>query len=149
MIDEREINYVILSGIINNVQELKNKYIKFGITVNVYTKIKSKAFINCEAYEALYNIYKDLFIKDKKVFIKGYLKTYSDKDNNIKSYVMVTDMSNNYEEIIKGRSVPYIRVDPDGALVWNGKREEITLATEEEQAEMKRMIDEICGKERV
>ena len=44
MEDEKEINYVILSGIINNIQELKNNYIKFGITVNVYTKIKSKAF---------------------------------------------------------------------------------------------------------
>ena len=73
MYDEREINYVILSGIINNVQELKNNYIKFGITVNVYTKIKSKAFINCEAYEDLYNIYKDLFLKDNFIYIKGYM----------------------------------------------------------------------------
>jgi len=142
MYDEREINYVILSGIINNVQELKNKYIKFGITVNVYTKIKSKAFINCEAYEDLYNIYKDLFVKNKKVFVKGYLKTYSDKDNNIKSYVMVTDMSNNYKDIIDGRCVPYIRVDPDGVEVWDGKREEIDLATEEEQEEMKKLLSE-------
>lgn len=142
MYDEREINYVILSGIINNVQELKNNYIKFGITVNVYTKIKSKAFINCEAYEDLYNIYKDLFVKNKKVFVKGYLKTYSDKDNNIKSYVMVTDMSNNYKDIVDGRCVPYIRVDPDGVEVWDGKREEIDLATEEEQEEMKKLLSE-------
>ena len=45
---------------------MKDKNILFGIglgednkeTIN-YTKIKSKAFINCEAYEDLYNIYKD------------------------------------------------------------------------------------------
>lgn len=144
MVDEREINYVVLSGIINNIQELKNNYIKFGITVNVYTKIKSKAFINCEAYEDLYNIYKDLFIKDKKVFIKGYLKTYSDKDNNIKSYVMVSDMSNNYDEIIKGRSVPYTRVDPDGVEVWNGKRCEAMSFDENdsEYLELKELYEE-------
>jgi hypothetical protein len=73
-------------------------------------------------YEDLYNIYKDLFYKNNKIFVKGYLNSYTDKDNKIVTYVKVTDLSNNPEDVIDGRKGPYIRYDEDGVMVWNGKR---------------------------
>ena len=68
------------------------------------------------------NKYKDLFIKDNYVYIKGYLNSYTDKDNKIITYVRVTSISNNELDIIKGERQPHIRHDIDDTLVWNGIR---------------------------
>ena len=127
-----EINYneVLISGTINNIKKL-NKYIAFGLTCKNYSN-KSKCFISFHIYEDLYNTYKDLFFKNNKIFVKGYLNSYSDKDNKIVSFVKVTDVSNNSEDIVKGRKEPYIRYDDDGVMVWNGKRCEANYFEEDD-----------------
>ena len=115
-------NEVLISGTINNIKKL-SKYIAFGLKCNTYSKNnKSNCYISFHIYEDLYNIYKDLFYKDNKIFVKGYLNTYTDKDNKIMCYVNVTDISNIPDDVVNGRKGPYIRYDEDGVMVWNGKR---------------------------
>ena len=78
----------------------------------------------------------------KKVYIKGYLNSYSDKDKKIHNYVTVTRVEGCDFESANG---PVIGVDYDGVETWNGKRLEPTLATPEEQAEMEELIKSITG----
>ena len=66
------------------------------------------------------------------IFVKGYLNSYTDKDNKIVTYVKVTDVSNNPDDIIDGRKGPYIIYDPDGVMVWNGKRCEADPLSEDD-----------------
>ena len=89
-------------------------------------------------------IKKYLFYKNNKIFVKGYLNSYTDKDNKIVTYVKVTDISNNQDDIIDGRKGPYIRYDEDGVMVWNGKRCEADPLSEDdpEYLEMVEMLKE-------
>ena len=80
----------------------------------------------------------------KKVYIKGYLNSYSDKDKKIHNYVTVTRIEGYDFESANG---PVIGVDYDGVETWNGKRMEDTTATSEEQEEMDRMIRDIVGED--
>ena len=143
--DTEKINYneVLISGKINNIKHFNN-YIAFGLTCNTFAKIKSNCFISFHIYEDLYNIYKDLFYKNNKIFVKGYLNSYTDKDNKIVTYVKVTDLSNNPEDVIDGRKGPYIRYDEDGVMVWNGKRCEADPFSEDdpEYLELVEMLKE-------
>lgn len=138
-----DINYneVILSGIINNIYD-KNKYIIFGLTCNNYSKSNNKCYISLRIYENLYYKYKDFFVVGNKVFIKGYLNSYSDKNKVIFNYVMVSDISTNSNDILKGRSSPHIRYDSDGVMVWDGKRCEAIPPTKEELEEMNNLLKE-------
>lgn len=138
--DDINYNEVLLSGIINNIYD-KNKYIIFGLTCNNYSK-NSKCYISLRIYEDLYYKYKDFFVVGNKVFIKGYLNSYSDKNRNIFDYVMVTNISNNPNEITKGRSSPHIRYDDDGVMVYDGKRCEAIPPTEEELKEMEDLLSD-------
>lgn len=139
--DFENINYneVIISGNINYIKKL-NQYIAFGLTCKTFSNTKSKCFINFHIYDDLYNIYKDLFLKNNKLFVKGYLNSYTDKDNKIASFVKVTDVSNNPEDIIKGRKAPYIIYDEDNVMVWNGKRCEAT-PFEEDDPQYLRLVE--------
>lgn len=139
--DFENINYneVLISGNINYIKKL-NRYIAFGLTCKTFSNTKSKCFINFHIYNDLYNIYKDLFLKNNKLFVKGYLNSYTDKDKKIVSYVKVTDVSNNPEDIIKGRKAPYIRYDEDNVMVWNGKRCEAT-PFEDDDPEYLRLVE--------
>ena len=134
-------NEVLISGIINNVYDKNNKYIIFGLICDDYSKDNSKNYISFRVYEALYYTYKDLFIIGNKVFIKGYLKSYADKNRNIFSYVMVTKISNNPSDLINHRIAPHIRYDDDGIMVWNGKRCSKEPLTNEEQQELEKIIN--------
>ena len=116
---EIDLNEIIISGTINNVTDNNNDYIKFGLTTLKYDKRKVYASFNIN--RNLYEIYKDFFVKGTKVFIKGYLNSYI-TDNKIQSFITVTDISDNQSEIISGKKGPHIRYDPDGVMVWNGKR---------------------------
>ena len=139
--DFENINYneVLISGNINYIKKL-NQYIAFGLTCKTFSNTKSKCFINFHIYNDLYNIYKDLFLKNNKLFVKGYLNSYTDKDKKIVSYVKVTDVSNNPEDIIQGRKAPYIRYDEDNVMVWNGKRCEAT-PFEDDDPEYLRLVE--------
>lgn len=139
MYEDINYNEVMLSGKINNIYNTNN-YCLFGLTCNDYSN--NNCYLNLRIYNNLYYKYKDFFVKDKKVFIKGYLKTYSDKNNNIQSYIMVTKITDKSNELINGASAPHIRYDEDGVMVWNGKRCESVPPTKEELEEMGALLSE-------
>lgn len=140
-----DINYneVIISGVINNITDTNNKYIKFGLTTKKYTNTKNnKVYVSLNIERNLYEIYKDFFVKGNKAFVKGYLNSYKDLKNNIQSFISVIDISNNPDNIMNGRKAPHIRYDPDGVMVWNGKRCERIQPTDEELQEMEDLLKE-------
>ena len=118
------VNELTISGTINSICEsdFEKEYIKFGMTIKKYSKREEKVYISLNVKSDLYNIYKDLFFKDNFIYIKGYMNLYVDKNKNIKSFITVTDVGESYKEIMNGKATPYIRYDPDGVMVWNGKR---------------------------
>ena len=118
------VNELTISGTINSICEsdFDKEYIKFGMTIKKYSKKEEKVYISLNVKSDLYNIYKDLFLKDNFIYIKGYMNSYVDKNKNIKSFITVTDVGESYKEIMNGKATPYIRYDPDGVMVWNGKR---------------------------
>lgn len=141
--EDSNLNEVIISGVINVITDTNDKYIKFGITTKKYiTKEDKNVYVSLNIARELYNVYQDYFVKDNKIYVKGYLNSYIDKNKGIKSFVTVTDVANNREEILNGRKAPHIREDDDGVLVWNGKRCEDTPATEEEIRKMEELLKE-------
>ena len=132
-----DLNEIIISGIINNITDNNQDYIKFGLTTTKYNKgyIYSSLNIN----RNLYTHYKDFFVKGTKVFIKWYLNSYS-TNNKIQLFITVTDISDNKEDILNGTKSPHIRYDPDGVMVWNGKRCESEEPSEEESKEMEELM---------
>lgn len=138
-----DINYneVLISGIINVITDTNGKYIKFGLTTNKYTLNEDKkVYVSLNISRKLFNTYQDYFIKGNKVFVKGYLNSYTDQNKKIQSFITVTDIFNNSNEIMKGRCSPHIRYDPDSVMVWNGKRCEATLPTKKELTEMENLL---------
>lgn len=134
-----DINEVMISGVINNITDNNNKYIKFGLTTIKYDN--GKVYTSLNINRNLYEIYKDFFVKGNKVYIKGYLNSYS-LNNKIQSFITVSDIANNCDDILKGRKAPHIRYDPDGVMFWNGKRCESVVPTEEERIEMEKLLNE-------
>ena len=141
MNEDINFNEVLISGIINVITDTNDKYIKFGLTTNKYTLNEDKkVYVSFNISRELFNTYQDLFFKGNKVFVKGYLNSYIDQNKKIQSFITVTDISNNPNEIIKERISPHIRYDPDGVMVWNGKRCEAIPPTKEELAEMEELL---------
>ena len=134
-----DINEVMISGTINNISDTNNQYIKFGLTTIKYDNGKVYSSLNIN--RNLYEIYKDFFVKGNKVFIKGYLNSYV-LNNKIQSFITVVEISDNYDDILKGRKAPHLRYDPDGIEVWNGKRIEKIPPTQEELDEINELLSE-------
>lgn len=134
-------NEVLISGIINVITDTNGKYIKFGLTTNKYTLNEDKkVYVSLNISRELFNTYQDLFFKGNKVFVKGYLNSYIDQNKKIQSFITVTDISNNPSDITNDRKAPHIRYDPDGVMVWNGKRCETIPPTQEELDEMEELL---------
>lgn len=134
-----DINEVMISGTINNISDTNNQYIKFGLTTIKYDN--GKVYTSLNINRNLYEIYKVFFVKGSKVYIKGYLNSYS-LNNKIQSFITVVDIADNYYDILKGRKAPHLRCDPDGVLVWNGKRTERIPPTQEELDEINELLSE-------
>ena len=134
-----DLNEIIISGIINNITDNNRDYIKFGLTTLKYDKNKVYSSLNIN--RNLYTTSKDFFVKGTKVFIKGYLNSYI-TNNKIQLFITVTNISNNKEDILNGKREPHIRYDPDGVMVWDGKRCEKEIPTKEEQQEMEQLLSE-------
>ena len=142
MID-KNINHVLLSGIIVNIKEGIGGYILFTMKCKKYSESKYNfVYVSLSIYEDLYNIYKDIFVKDNEIFIKGYINSYVDNNKNYKMFISVIGVSKSYEQLIEGKKTPYIRFDADGVMVWNGKRCESTPLSEEEVKEMDELLNE-------
>ena len=140
-----DINYneVLISGVINVITDTNGKYIKFGLTTNKYTLNEDKkVYVSLNISRELFNTYQDLFFKGNKVFVKGYLNSYIDQNKKIQSFITVTDISNNPSDITSSRKSPHIRYDPDGVMVWNGKRCEAIPPTEKELQEMQELLSD-------
>lgn len=134
-----DINEVMISGVINNIIDNNNQYIKFGLTTIKYDN--GKVYTSLNINRNLYEIYKDFFVKGNKVYIKGYLNSYS-LNNKIQSFITVIDISNNFDDISNGRKAPHIRYDPDGVVVWNNQRCEAIPPTKEEHEELEKLLSE-------
>lgn len=142
MID-KNINHVLLSGIIVNIKEGIGGYILFTMKCKKYSESKYNfVYVSLSIYEDLYNIYKDMFVKDNEIFIKGYINSYVDNNKNYKMFISVIGVSKSYEQLIEDKKTPYIRCDSDGVMVWNGKRCESTPLSEEELKEMDELLNE-------
>lgn len=140
-----DINYneIIISGFINNITDTNDKYIKFSIVSKKYNGNEDKkVYVSLNISRELYNIYQDCFVKGNKVFIKGYLNSYIDRNKDIKLFISVSDISNNPNIIRNGKNKSYIRYDPDDVMVWNGKRCESEEPTDEELEEMGNLLSE-------
>ena len=133
-----DINEVIISGTINNISDNNNQYIKFGLTTIKYDNGKVYSSLNIN--RNLYEIYKDFFVKGNKVYIKGYLNSYS-SNNKIQSFITVVDIADN-DDILKGRKAPHTRYDSDGVEVWNGIRIEKIPPTQAELDEINKLLSE-------
>ena len=133
-------NEVILSGILNNILE-NELYVTIGLTCNKYSKEEKNnlVYASLRIYRDLYEKYKGLFLLNNKIYIKGYLNSYSDKNNKIHNYVTITKVDN-YDFFNGNKTISY---DIDGVMLWNGKRCESKLATEEEIKEMEKQLKEI------
>ena len=141
--EDINLNEVIISGKINVITDTNDKYIKFSIITKKYTLNECKnVYVSLNISRELYYTFLDYFFKDNKVFIKGYLNSYIDKSKKIQSFITVTEISDNPDDILKGRSSPHIRYDPDGVQVWNGTRCESKEPTKEEQEEMEKLLEE-------
>ncbi len=136
-------NQVLLSGDINNIL-INNRYITIGLTCKKYSSNENGniVYASLRVYKDLYENNKGLFLIGKKVYIKGYLNSYSDKNKKIHNYVTVTRIEGYDFESSTG---PVIGVDYDGVETWNGKRMENTPTTPKEQAEMEELIKSITG----
>lgn len=133
-------NEVILSGIINNILE-NELYITIGLTCNKYSKEEKSnlVYASLRIYRDLYEKHKGLFLLENKIYIKGYLNSYSDKNKKIHNYVTITKIDN-YDFISSNTIIDY---DTDGVMLWNGKRCESKIPTEEEIEEMEKILNEI------
>ena len=139
----KNINQVLLSGIIVNIKEGIGGYILFTMKCKKYSESRYNfVYVSLSIYEDLYNIYKDIFVKDNEIFIKGYINSYVDNNRNYKMFISVIGVSKSYEQLIECKKTPYIRFDPDGVMVWNGKRCESTPLSEEELKEMDELLNE-------
>ena len=140
-------NEVIISGNINVIKDINDndKYVKFSIVSKKYSSnSNSKVYISLNIPKELYYENLDYFFVNSKVFVKGYLNSYS-VNNRMQNFITVTKISDSYYDIIYGRKGPRIRYDPDGVMVWNGQRCESKKATEEEQKEMKEILKDFRG----
>ena len=141
--EDKNFNEVLISGNINVITDTNDKYIKFSIVTKKYTLNECKnVYVSLNISRELYYTFLDYFFKDNKVFIKGYLNSYISKDRKIGSFITVTEISDNPDDILNGRKEPHIRYDPDGVQVWNGTRCESKPPSEEELKEMNNLLSE-------
>ena len=141
--EDKNFNEVLISGNINVITDTNDKYIKFSIVTKKYTLNECKnVYVSLNISRELYYTFLDYFFKDNKVFIKGYLNSYISKDSKIGSFITVTEISDNPDDILNGRKEPHIRYDPDGVQVWNGTRCESKPPSEEELKEMNNLLSE-------
>ena len=145
MKNNKDLNDIKLSGFINSITDTDDMYIKFGMTcIKNANELNKNIFVSLNINRDLYNKYKDFFVKGKKVYVRGYLNSFSDKNKKIQNFITVTDIFDCYNSFSKNikEPEPIIRYDSDGVMVWNGKRCESIPLAEDELKEMEELISE-------
>lgn len=131
-------NKILLSGEINNII-INNRYITIGLTCKKYSPNENSniVYASLRVYKDFCENNKGLFLLGKKVYLKGYLNSYADKNKIIHNYVTVTKIES-YDFI--SANGPVISEDYDGVMLWDGKRCESIPSTEEELAELEELL---------
>ena len=143
MNNSKDLNDIKLSGVINGITDTDDMYIKFGMTcIKNANELNKNIFVSLNINRDLYNKYKDFFVKGKKVYVRGYLNSFSDKSNKIQNFITVTDIYDYPINFSKNIKEPIIRYDSDGVMVWNGKRCESIPLAEDELKEMEELLSE-------
>ncbi len=145
MKNNKDLNDIKLSGFINSITDTDDMYIKFGMTcIKNANELNKNIFVSLNINRDLYNKYKDFFVKGKKVYVRGYLNSFSDKNKKIQNFITVTDIFDCYNSFSKNikEPEPIIRYDSDGVMVWNGKRCESIPLAEDELKEMEELLSE-------
>ncbi len=145
MKNNKDLNDIKLSGFINSITDTDDMYIKFGMTcIKNANELNKNIFASLNINRDLYNKYKDFFVKGKKVYVRGYLNSFSDKNKKIQNFITVTDIFDCYNSFSKNikEPEPIIRYDSDGVMVWNGKRCESIPLAEDELKEMEELLSE-------
>lgn len=143
MNNSKDLNDIKLSGVINGITDTDDMYIKFGMTcIKNTNELNKNIFVSLNINRDLYNKYKDFFVKGKKVYVRGYLNSFLDKNNKIQNFITVTDIYDYSINLSKNIKEPIIRYDSDGVMVWNGKRCESIPLAEEELKEMEKLLSE-------
>ena len=145
MKNNKDLNDIKLSGFINSITDTDDMYIKFGMTcIKNANELNKNIFFSLNINRDLYNKYKDFFVKGKKVYVRGYLNSFSDKNKKIQNFITVTDIFDCYNSFSKNikEPEPIIRYDSDGVMVWNGKRCESIPLAEDELKEMEELLSE-------
>ena len=138
---ELHCNQVILDGIIKSITVGKSGYYLLNVlTYKFNNDIYKEVYISISIHDNLYQIYKDLLFKENQVFFKGYLNSYRTKENKYTTIISITDIFESYKDLTKGKTGPHIRYDPDGVMVWNGKRCEAIPLTEKELKELENLL---------
>ena len=145
MKNNKDLNDIKLCGFINSITDTDDMYIKFGMTcIKNANELNKNIFVSLNINRDLYNKYKDFFVKGKKVYVRGYLNSFSDKNKKIQNFITVTDIFDCYNSFSKNikEPEPIIRYDSDGVMVWNGKRCESIPLAEDELKEMEELLSE-------
>lgn len=143
MNNSKDLNDIKLSGVINGITDTDDMYIKFGMTcIKNTNELNKNIFVSLNINRDLYNKYKDFFVKGKKVYVRGYLNSFLDKNKKIQNFITVTDIYDYLINFSKNIKEPIIRYDSDGVMVWNGKRCESIPLTKEEIKEMEDLLSE-------
>ena len=125
MNNSKDLNDIKLSGVINGITDTDDMYIKFGMTcIKNANKLNKNIFVSLNINRDLYNKYKDFFVKGKKVYVRGYLNSFSDKNKKIQNFITVTDIFDCYNSFFFffKEQKAIISYDSVGVMVWNGKR---------------------------
>lgn len=116
----------------------------FDIVQNEYIddNLYNSSFYKIRLYNNLIKRYQSVLFKGKNIYVSGYLNSYK-KDSKVIYYIYpleIKELDNNYT--LDESSSPTISYDPDGVMVWNGKRCESTMCTPEEQKEIEALLSE-------
>ena len=143
-------DYILVHGkIINIKNNVDDKYIWFDIVKDEYFKDKDgnlknyPSFFSARIPKTIANKY--ILDTNIEIVVKGIPKGYLDKNGYRQNYIHATEINSveTNEDILN----QVINYDTDGIMLWNGKRCESIPTTKEEQLELQKMINEICGKD--
>ena len=116
----------------------------FDIVQNEYIddNLYNSSFYKIRLYNNLIKRYQSVLFKGKNIYVSGYLNSYK-KDSKVIYYIYpleIKELDNNYT--LDESSSPTISYDPDGVMVWNGKRCESIPLAEDELKEMEELLSE-------
>lgn len=144
---------IYLEGNISSINS-SDKFIWFDVCKNNRyinkdgLEQKETSFFSARIDKSVLEKYKDLFYVGSWIVVTGIPKSYIDKNNQRKFYIhtLKIDSVNEYMNSKKDNELPkvgpVISYDPDGVMVWDGKRCESIPPTEEELKEMEDLLSE-------